>query len=130
MTDRSDGFTLIETLAALTIFTAILVVFNSGITGSWRGVAAAEADRRAIAVASNLIEEAGIIWPLEAGTREGQSESGLAYRIDVAPHRSAGADVTAGNVSAFWLTVTVAPRGSTGSPRRPVTLRSLKRATP
>ena len=130
MTSRSDGFTLIETLVALAIFTGFLIVFNNGITGSWRGIAAAEADLRALAVARMLLEEANVAWPLATGTHEGRSASGLAYRIVVQPYQAPGGKVQDNATSAHWVAVTVAPRGSTGGPRRQLTLQTLKRRAP
>lgn len=124
-TGRDAGFTLLETMVALLIFSGMLVWFGAGIAGGWRGVAAAEADKRALAIARALIEETGTSWPLTAGTREGVAEGGLAYRVVVTPYRAQDIDAAAAP-TASWVTATVAPRSPTGGARRPVILQTLK----
>jgi prepilin-type N-terminal cleavage/methylation domain-containing protein len=121
------GFTLLEALVALAVFTALLVSFNSGLTGSWRAVAAAEIDSRAQTVASTVIEEAGIIAPFEAGERSGVTPDGYAYAVVVAPHRMPDARES-DPPRAYWVRVSVtAPSRFGFTNRRPVVLSTLKR---
>lgn len=122
---RDAGFTLLETMVALLIFSVILIWLGAGIAGGWRSVAAAEADKRALTVARALIEEAGTVWPITTGTREGIVDGGLAYRVVVTPYQASDTDAPA-TPSASWVTVTVAPRTPTGGARRPIILQTLK----
>lgn len=124
----STGFTLLETLVALAVFALLLIWFSTGITHSWRGVSAAEADKRALALAQALIEEAGITSPLTPGTRKGTASDGLAWRVTIVPYRAQGAETSGDTSKAIWVHVTVAPRTATGSARRPLTLTTLKLA--
>ncbi len=125
---RSAGFTLLETLIALAVFTGLLIWFSTGITRSWRGVSAAEADKRALALAQALLEETGVTSPLTPGTREGTAPNGIAWRVVVTPYRASdgSAEAPADAAKACWVTVTAAPRSATGSARRPLTLTTLK----
>ena len=121
---RTDsGFTLIEAVVALVIMAALLTVLANGAATGWRGLAAAERERRALALAENELRRAGREWPLEAGTRSGASGP-LSYRHDVSPHAS---NLLRPRSAQRLYEVAVEVRWREGSgPDRRVTLTTLK----
>jgi prepilin-type N-terminal cleavage/methylation domain-containing protein len=118
------GFSLLETLIAISILAAVVVAFTSGMTTGWRGIAVAEKNMQALAVARNELERAGVEWPLSSGSRQGVSPDGLAFSVVATPAAPATIiDASSGAPAlAYWVTVEVQGNGV----RRPVRLQTMK----
>lgn len=117
-----DGFTLIETLVALTIFVAGYVLLQQSISLAWRGVQIAHSEAGALQVAQSHLAAAGVSEPLQEGTSAGQTPEG--YDWTVAVRRRASAE--GGRPGAYWVTVQVSWRDGLARRARVVELTTLK----
>lgn len=127
MSPREDGFTLVETLMALILVTGVLIALGQTMSGGWRGIAAAEREKLAMAVARNVLAEAGTAVPLEPGVREGIAPQGLAYTLRVTPHAPNGASQRPkGGLDGYWVTVEVRLPSAASGRERTVVLTTFK----
>ena len=87
MSDRSDGFTLIETLVALVIFAGIFAALSAGFSSGTRGLRVAQADQRALMLAKAKLATTGLESRLADRLQETGEEDGFIWRVDVQPAR-------------------------------------------
>jgi general secretion pathway protein I len=79
------GFSLIEVLAALVVL-ALALGYGSGILSqSAEAVRRADAQVQALAQAESLLAEVGYVYPLRAGSFDGETPEGGRWRLDIAP---------------------------------------------
>ena len=119
--DRERGFSLAETIAALVLVAAaVLLLANAAGTG-WRGQRLAESAERTVDLARALIATVGSEQPLAAGRHEGREPDGASWSIEIEPYRPAVAMPARVRLEAFRVTVVVTGRaggGRTGSQTR------------
>jgi prepilin-type N-terminal cleavage/methylation domain-containing protein len=104
------GFTLMETLVALVVFSAAVLMLEQSVAGAWRGINAANARSGAVTLALRKLEEAGSEIPL-ASDSESEGQSGqYAWRRRVGPADTEAAKdgAKAQDISAYWVEVEVA----------------------
>lgn len=77
------GFTLIETLAALTVLTLILVVLLGGLSQMASRGRDAEVMREALRLAKAKLDGIGITEPLSPGESAGRFENGFEWRLRI-----------------------------------------------
>lgn len=77
------GFTLIETLAAFTALTLVLIVLLAGLSGVVRGSRDAEAMREALRLAQSKLEGLGVTEPLTPGESAGRFGNGFEWRLRI-----------------------------------------------
>lgn len=124
------GFTLIETMVALLVFTACYILVQQSISGSWRLVRAAQSEEAALAVAQRQLALSGIETPLEEGAASGVSDEGYAWSVEVrrylVPGESAGPSTAP--LIGFWVDVTVRWKESALRPERQLSLTTMRLA--
>jgi type II secretory pathway pseudopilin PulG len=99
---RADaGFSLIEAIMAVLLMASLIALLGQGTAGGWRGIAVAEHERRALAVAEAELAGAGSAWPLVPGTRQGVSE-GYRYTTEVRAHAGPAA-VSGGDAPSLYM---------------------------
>ncbi len=130
----TSGFTLVETLVALTIFVAGYVVVHQGVTLAWRGAQTARAESAAVRLAQSRLAAAGVEARLQEGEEWGETPDGYTWTRRVALyHPPPGADETRGGAAAriagYWVTVTVRWHGGLLQSTRSLELKTLKLAT-
>lgn len=131
---RDGGFTLLETLVAIVIFAAAILLFERTVAGSWRGITAANARTQAASLALQKLDEAGAIGQLNGdGETEGQAGR-FTWRISVAqaPDPSATDDAASitnvRRVIPYWVDVSVSWRDGVRPTPNTVHYRVLKLA--
>ena len=124
---RQAGFTLIETLVALAVFTACFILVQQSISGSWRLVRAAQLEEAAMVVAQRQLVLSGIETPLEEGASAGLSDDGYAWAVEIRRYVPPG-DQTSTPLLAFWVDVTVRWSESPLRPERSLSLKTLRLA--
>lgn len=77
------GFTLIETLAAFTALTLVLIVLLADLSGVVRGRRNAEAMREALRLAQSKLDGLGVTEPLTLGESTGRFGNGFEWRLRI-----------------------------------------------
>jgi prepilin-type N-terminal cleavage/methylation domain-containing protein len=131
--DAASGFTLIETLVALTIFVAGYVVVHQSVMLAWRGAQVAWAEGAAVRLAQSRLAAAGVETRLLEGEERGETPDGFRWTRRVELYRPPlGTDEArsgaAGRIAGYWVTVTVRWRGGILQSARSLELRTLKLA--
>jgi prepilin-type N-terminal cleavage/methylation domain-containing protein len=132
--DGTSGFTLIETLVALTIFVAGYVVVHQSVMLAWRGARIAWAEEAAVRLAQSQLATAGVETRLQEGEERGRTPDGFAWTRRVELYRSPSvanlpeSSGRAGRIAGYWVTVTVRWRGGLLESTRSLELKTLKLA--
>ena len=132
---RESGFTLMETIVALALFSGVFILLNQGLTAGWQGQRRADMDAGAVALATAQLASAGIESPLADGLRTSGQQGVFSWDISVDKYsepsedslnRERGRNTTATGLSAYWVAVDVSwPSGPLKKPRT-LRLRTLK----
>jgi general secretion pathway protein I len=110
---ESAGFTLIETLAAFTVLTLVLVVLLGELSAVVRGNRDAETMREALRLARSKLDGLGVVEPLAPGESIGRFGNGFEWRLQVRDAQK-GTDAS---LMGVWAEVTVsAPADGTRVP--------------
>ena len=80
---RESGFTLAETLVALTIIALALPAFYRAMANAYRASAASQSQDLALQLARSQMDTALADDILKPGVQEGRDENGLAWRVSV-----------------------------------------------
>jgi general secretion pathway protein I len=130
--EGTSGFTLVETLVALTIFVAGYVLVHQSVTLAWRGAQTAWAESAAVRLAQSRLAAAGVEARLQEGEERGETPDGFTWVRRVEHYRQPGIDEpgggAAGRMAGYWVTVTVRWRGGLLQSARSLELKTLKLA--
>ncbi len=120
------GFTLIEALVALGVLAAMIALVNRTFAAGWTAVRHGSLESRAIALAKEHIEIAGVDTALSSESSNGV-EDVMRWRRDITlydpPGQTAGATA---RMPAWWVRVEVAWRNTPFAAERVITLTTLK----
>jgi prepilin-type N-terminal cleavage/methylation domain-containing protein len=132
---RETGFTLMETIVALALFSGVYVLLNQGLTAGWQGQRRADMDAGAVALATAQLASAGVETPLADGLRTSGQQGVFSWDTSVEKYiepgedllsRDASRNATGAAFSAYWVAVDVSwPSGPLQKPRS-LRLRTLK----
>jgi hypothetical protein len=103
----------VETLAAFTVLTLVLIVLIGDLSGVVRGTREAEIKREALRLAQSRLDGLGVTEPLVPGESTGRLENGFEWRLRVGDQQNAGNAYLAG----AWAEITVS--APTDRTRRP-----------
>jgi prepilin-type N-terminal cleavage/methylation domain-containing protein len=103
--ERRAGFTLLESLVALTILTDTMAVLMMLIASNRRAQADADGDLSAALHARTVLARIGRDLPLEVGTQSGTFEDGRTWSVLVAPFRTETASTIATNAPLFQVRI-------------------------
>jgi prepilin-type N-terminal cleavage/methylation domain-containing protein len=132
--EPTSGFTLIETLVALTIFVAGYVVVHQSVMLAWRGAQTAWAEEQAVRLAQSQLATAGVEARLQEGEARGRTPDGFAWVRRVELYRpplgasASGGGGRAGRIAGYWVSVTVTWRSGSLQSARSLELKTLKLA--
>ena len=126
MSDRSHGFTLIETLVALALFAGIFAALSAGISGGSRGVRLARMDLTAAMLARAKLAAIGVEAPMADGQRESGEENGFTWGVSVQQYVRQDTEFRETEFKAYWVTVDVSWREGPIRPLRSIQLKGLK----
>jgi general secretion pathway protein I len=130
MTRRDErGFTLIETLVALTIMIAVAVMLYRGLSSALGVSGAVERAEAALLVAKARLAAVGIETPLQPGAQEGR-DGDVSWRLSVRPYLIADEGSRGPRAPAYWATITVSWRDGRASRPRSLQLTTLKLGRP
>ena len=129
MSDRANGFTLIETLVALAIFAAVFAALSAGLAGGTRGVRLARMDLTATMLARAKLAATGVETPLADGQEDAGEADGFAWLVSVRQYVRPDGDVRETEPKAYWVAIEVSWRDGPLLPRRTIQLKSLKLGT-
>ena len=132
---RESGFTLMETIVALALFSGVFVLLNQGLTASWQGQRRAEMDAGAVALATAQLASAGVEAALADGLRTSGQQGVFSWDVSVEKYvepredslsSDAARSTTGAGFSAYWVAVDVSwPSGPLQKPRT-LRLRTLR----
>jgi prepilin-type N-terminal cleavage/methylation domain-containing protein len=105
--ERSDGFTLIETLVALVIFVAGYLLIYESVSLSWHGAMVAHSDKEALRVARTRLALAGVETALEEGQRAGATDDGYRWTTTMRRYSAPVPDLDQAPLAGYWVTVDV-----------------------
>ena len=126
--DREGGFTLMETIAALVIFSVVFFALYKGMAGSWRGARLAQTEQSALQLCRAKLAAVGIEIPLSDGLDVAADEDGFEWHVAVQKYAAPGDESQQLGQAAYWVTVEVEWRDTVfGSPRK-IELKALKLA--
>jgi len=119
-----SGFTLMETIVALVLFSSVFFVLYNGLAGGWRGVRFAASDTLAVRLARAKLAAAGVDSPLADGAEASGDEAGFEWRMEA--HIYPQPDDAQTDLTAYWVTVEVSWQDAPLSPTRSLKLKTLK----
>jgi hypothetical protein len=109
--DHQDaGFTLVETLAAFTALTLVLIVLLAGLSHVARGSRDAEAMREALQLAQSKLDGLGVTEPLIPGESTGRFGNGFEWRLRISEVRKGNNAHLMGGLAE--ITVSAPPDGN------------------
>ncbi|MET0090086.1 MAG: prepilin-type N-terminal cleavage/methylation domain-containing protein [Candidatus Thiodiazotropha sp.] len=83
---RQRGFSLLEVLVAFTLLAITFGVVMQAISSNSRGLVLVGEHSRAALIAESRLAEVGTLYPLEAGTWEGDLEAGYHWRLSISEY--------------------------------------------
>lgn len=122
------GFSLVETLIALAVFSLAFTGLYRAFDGGWRSLQRAQSESGAIEVAKSLLAATGIDTPLTDGRQTGTTADGVRWQIDIRLRGDARQlpGATSPHVSAYDVSVTAGRAPRAGSQDAAVVLRTIK----
>lgn len=127
MNRSDDGFTLLETIVALTLFALVAGAFQICLAGGWKGIRLTDMQRGALQVAQAKLALPSTSGNLVEGVEEGEDERGFRWTLETrlyAPHGTTSN--TSSGIAGYWLRVTVRWRDNAMLPERMLELSTLK----
>lgn len=127
----SEGFTLMETLVAVVIFTAMIVALQRGSVAGLRAIRLAGMDQQALALAREKLATASVDGVQTEAVDEGSgsgSGSALQWRVSIRKYKAPEAVVMPDALAVYWVGVNVAWRERAGSAPRLIELQTIKLA--
>jgi prepilin-type N-terminal cleavage/methylation domain-containing protein len=128
------GFTLIETIVALMLFSGMFVLLNQGLTAGWQAKRRADQDVKAVAFAAAQLASAGIEVPLVDGTRTLGQQGVFSWALMIDKYTESNdeaGDATRRTVArlvvaAYWVAIDVSWPSGPLLKQRTLRLRTLK----
>ena len=121
-----DGFTLMETIVALVVFSSVFVALYQAIAGGSQSLRHANLDGAATTLALSRIASAGIETALKDGQEFAGNENPFSWRVSV-QRRADSEDVASQpKIAAFWVDVEVNWREGALQTIRTVKFKTLK----
>jgi prepilin-type N-terminal cleavage/methylation domain-containing protein len=120
------GFTLIESLVALTVFVGVVTAFYQTMGGSWHGIRRVQRDGQALALAKSKVNAAGLEQPLTDGQVFAGDDDGIRWQLSVERYGRAPGDEASTGPVAYWLRFQATWRDGSMRTPRSLELRTLK----
>lgn len=126
----TSGFTLMETIVAFVVFTAIFIALERATALGWRGIRLARMDQSALTLARTKLATFGLNTSIpEETTIEGE-ENGLTWQLTAEKYKAPEATSLPPRFVLYWVTVTVSWRDRPMAPPRTIELTTLKSGAP
>ena len=126
---RSEaGFTLMETIVALVIFTSVFMALERGAMLGWRSIRLADGDRNALALARSKLASAGIDMPLTEDLDEAGVENLLQWHVVARKYEAPEGTALPSRLTPYRVNVAVTWRDRPIGPLRSVELQTIKLA--
>ncbi|MFM9942644.1 MAG: hypothetical protein ACKVP7_24465 [Hyphomicrobiaceae bacterium] len=127
---RDDrGFALAETIAALVLLAAAVVLLAQSGSAGWRSIRQADEVERTRQLAQSLLATVGSERPLQPGRLTGRENDGTTWEITIEPHDLATPLPARLRIAAFRIAVSVSQPGESGQPAGGVRLITIKLGT-
>jgi hypothetical protein len=127
----TSGFTLMETIVAFVVFTAIFIALERSSALGWRSVRLARMDQSALALARAKLASFGVNNAIPEETTLGGEENGLTWRLTAVKYKAP--ETTPPLPTRFvpyWVTVTVTWHDRPMAPPRTIELTTIKSGAP
>lgn len=126
---RSEaGFTLMETIVALVIFTTVVIALERGSALGWRSIRLAESERDALALARAKLASAGIDTQLSDDLDETGKDNRFQWHLLARKYDAPEGTTLSPRLTAYWVSVAVSWRDRPVGPPRSVELKTMKLA--
>ena len=121
--DKEGGFTILETLVALTILGVGLASFYQVFGGSISATTTARKHRHAAAAIANILAEVGRSRPLAVGVTTGKLPDGQQWTLDIRTESNVRVVASQGSITSYVVEVAVGDGSQARS--RDVAVRTL-----
>ncbi len=126
----TSGFTLMETIVAFVVFTAIFIALERSTALGWRGIRLARMDQSALILARAKLAGFGLNNSIsEETTLEGE-DNGLQWRLTAVKYKAPESTPMPLRFIPYWVTVTVTWQDRPMAPPRTIELTTLKSGAP
>lgn len=127
MVRQQGGFTLMETIVALVVFSSVFVALYKGIEKGGGSIRRANMEATASTVALSRLASAGIEIPLHNGQTYTGEEDQFSWRMSIQQLAAPDGEIAArAKAAAFWVDVEVSWREGARRVLRSANYRSLK----
>ena len=126
MNGRQEGFTLLETIVALVVFSSALVTFYKGLAVGSESSRIANSEAAAAALASAKLATAGVETAFQDNGEYNGDEGRFSWRIKLAEAPGARDRIVPSGVVGYWVDVEVHWREGPLQRQRTLQLRTLK----
>lgn len=127
----TNGFTLMETIVAFVVFTAIFISLERSTALGWHGIRLARMDQSALALARAKLASFGVNNAIPEETTLSGEENGLTWQLVAVKYKAPEATPPMpARFVPYWVTVTVTWHDRPMAPPRIIELTTIKSGAP
>lgn len=126
----TSGFTLMETIVAFVIFTAIFIALERSTALGWHGIRLARMDQSALALARTKLAGFGLNNSIKAEVDIEGDENNLHWRLTAVKYKAPEAVPMPRPIIPYWVTISVTWQERPMAPPRTIELTTLKSGAP
>ncbi|MEQ1697435.1 MAG: hypothetical protein ABL901_16505 [Hyphomicrobiaceae bacterium] len=126
----TSGFTLMETIVAFVVFTAVFIALERSTALGWHGIRLARMDQSALALARTKLATFGLNNTIPEETSLEGEENGLTWQLTAVHYKPPEASPMPPRRIPYWVTVTVSWRDRPMAPSRTIELTTIKSGAP
>lgn len=126
----TSGFTLMETIVAFVIFTAIFIALERSTALGWHGIRLARMDQAALTLARMKLASFGANNSIKTEVDLEGDENNLHWHLTAVKYKAPEAVPMPPRMTPYWVTVSVTWQDRPIAPPRTIELTTLKSGAP